>query len=337
MIDREHFGDFDGQSVHRFTLQNVQGMRAQIMTWGATLTGLRSGPEHAGMRDLVLGFRKFDDYPTHSPYFGATVGRFANRIGGARCNIDGKEIRLDPNQDGIHHIHGGSDGLSKRVWQAEAAQMRCGPSLRLTLTSPDRDQGYPGEFEAECIYELLDDNCLRIVMRASCSEPCPANLVHHSYWNLDGQGVIDQHHLQLFASSYLPTGSGQIPTGEIRPVAGSHFDFSEIRQLDHHGAPIIDNAFIIDGADALRPAAILQSQDGKKQMELWTDQPAVQCYTGFKLNVAGASGEKFGPRSGICLETEAFPDAPNKPQFPSAILRPGQLYTHEMQHRFSFS
>jgi len=335
MIERTHFGTFEDQAVERYTLRNDGGMTASIMTWGGVLCSLQGTLADGSSRSLVLGFRRFDDYPARSPYFGATVGRFGNRIGHGRYQQDGRTIQLDRNQGGEHHLHGGRAGFGRRLWQAEAADGTDGPALRLKIASADGEQGYPGALEAHCLYSLAHDNLLRIEMTATCDRPTPVNLVHHSYWNLDGSGTIDGQRLQLDADFYLPTGDGQIPTGEILKVAGTAYDFRQLRRLDRDGEPLVDHAFVLNGR-GLRRAAVLEASDGACRMELATDQPAVQCYTGFKLDIEGSAGERFPARSGLCLETEGFPDAPNKSHFPNAILQPGTTYRHVMEHRFGF-
>lgn len=335
MIEMLHAGEFEGEAVKRFRLSNDNGMTADILTWGAVLSGLAATMRDGSRRNLVLGLKDFADYPSRSPYFGATIGRFGNRIGGASFELAGQTFMLDANETGVHHLHGGAAGLGRRVWKAEAAQTALGPALCLRIVSADGDMGYPGELHAQCTYTLTNNNCLIIEMEAETDRPCPVNLVHHSYWNLDGHGTIDRHRLRLRASRYLPTGPGQIPTGEISSVEGTELDFRQLRPLDHAGPPQIDFAFVLDGEDAgTRIAAELVSSDGECRMILATNQPAVQCYSGFKLDLQTSGGKAIGPRSGLCLETEAFPDAPNKPNFPCSVLHPGEVYKHWMSHQF---
>lgn len=336
MINRERFGSFEDKPVDRFWLSNGGGMTASIMSWGGVLCSLEGTLADGSKRSLVLGFQRFDDYPPLSPYFGATVGRFGNRIGDGRFQLDGRPVQLDRNEGAAHHLHGGRAGLGRRVWDAEVEEGANGPMLHLRIASFDGDMGYPGHQETCCTYQLSHNNVLRIEMTATCDQPTPVNLVHHSYWNLDGAGTIDGHKLQLEADYYLPTGEGQIPTGEVLKVEGSAYDFRESRRLDRDGEPIIDYAFVLNGR-GLQRAATLEASDGACRMELLTDQPAVQCYTGFKLDIETKAGERFAPRAGLCLETEGFPDAPNKPHFPNAILRPGETYRHVMEHRFAFA
>ena len=355
MLERQEFGRFKGAPVSMVTLANASGMRAEILDWGATLRSLSipmgslsipmgslSNPMGSPSdlmedqrRELVLGFDSFDDYPALSPYFGATAGRFGNRIANGRLELDGSVYQLDINENGRTHLHGGADGLSMRIWATETDPS--GNAVTFSIHSPDGDQGYPGAVDARCRYELTDESTLLIEMTATASRPTPVNLIHHSYWNLDGSGVIDGHTLDVSADSMLPTDEAQIPTGEIRPVAGTDFDFRKPRPLDAKGEPIIDFAFVLPPATGIRRVAELISSDGRCRMALHTDQPALQVYTGFKMDFRASNGRHFPPRSGICLETQAFPDAPNHPDFPSAILRPGETYRHRMEHRFSWS
>lgn len=337
MIETRIVGDWQGQPVTCFDLTNASGMCASIFDWGGVLARLDATMTDGSRRNLVLGFQDFADYPDKSPYFGATVGRFGNRIGGAQFKLGGEIVKVDANEAGGNHLHGGTLGFGRRLWRGEAVTSAAGPAVSLTMSSTDGDQGYPGNLTAQCVYTLRDDNRLSIEMTATCDQPTPINLVHHSYWNLDGAGKIDRHGLQLFASHYLPTGEGQIPTGEIATVDQTELDFRHHRQMSTTGTVHIDHAFVLDEKTEMKQAAVLTSSDQQCRMALWTDQPAVQCYTGYKLNIISSQGETFEPNAGICLETEAFPDAPNKPHFPNAILHPGQTYRHRMEHYFSFT
>jgi aldose 1-epimerase len=325
----EHFGDFRGQAVERVWLDNGRGLRAAVLNWGGVLQDLTIDVDGAE-RSLVLNFADFADYPARSPYFGATVGRFGNRIGGAAFTLDGTRFDLDPNERGKNHLHGGLTGWGKRLWDIKGADAT---SVTLALASPDGEMGYPGAVEAECTYRLTED-ALVIEMTAVTTKPTPLNMVHHSYWNLDGQGSIEAHRLELDADRYLPTDDEQIPTGEILPVAGTVFDFREARRIDAAGTADYDHCMVLTDKPGMRPVADVVSGDGRVGMTLRADQPGVQFYTGFKLDITAKGGRRIGPLSGLCLETEAFPDAPNKPHFPSAILAPGETYRHVMEHRF---
>lgn len=325
----ESFGEFRGQPVERIWLENGQGLRAAVLTWGGVLQTLTADVDGTP-RPLVLGFDDFADYPAKSPYFGATVGRFGNRIGGAAFTLDGVRYELDPNERGRNHLHGGLTGWGKRLWNLEDATPT---SVTLTLTSADGEMGYPGEVEARCHYRL-DDTTLTIEMTASTTKPTPINMVNHSYWNLDGEGSVEGHRLELDADRYLPTDDEQIPTGEVLSVAGTPFDFREQRRIDAMGTADYDHCMVLTDKPGLRKVAHAVSSDGRVAMTLSADHPGVQFYTGFKLDIATRGGRKIGPRAGFCLETEGYPDAPNQPHFPNTILAPGETYRHVMRHEF---
>lgn len=325
----ERVGDACGEPVHAFVLRSASGLEARILEFGATLQSLRL-PVAGQVRELVLGFADFADYRTRSPYFGATVGRYANRIAHGRFMLDGKCFELSRNQAGRHTLHGGADNLAFRVWRGELLPE--GDGVALAIHSPDGDQGFPGDLDVIVTYRL-EALALTITLEARSDAPTPVNLTHHSYWNLDGGGTIDGHELQLEADFYLPVDADTVPTGEILAVAGTPFDFRSRRRLDALGEPCFDHCFAIRGR-GLRRAAELISADGRVRMELFTDQPGVQLYTGFKLDVTASDGRRFGPRRGLCLEAQNFPDAPNRSHFPDPFLRPGAIYRHVIAHRF---
>ena len=327
----EVFGAFEDQPVERVRLANGRGLEAAVLSWGGVLQSLTLEVD-GRPRPLVLGFDDFADYPAESPYFGATVGRFGNRIGHAAFTLNGVRYDLDANQGGVHHLHGGSKGWGRRIWRLEPGGD--GRSVMLALTSPAGDMGYPGTVEARCLYSLTED-ALEIEMTATTDAPTPINMVNHSYWNLGGRGTIEAHRLEVEADRYLPTGEGQIPTGGILPVAGTAFDFKELRRIDARGPADFDHCLVLREKAGVRRVAELVSGDGRVAMTLLADQPGVQLYTGFKMDITVADGTRIGPRAGLCLETEAFPDAPNQPGFPSAILRPNETYRHRMVHRFT--
>lgn len=328
-VEVVRIGDRVGRPVHVFRLAAPSGLEARVLDFGATLQSLRL-PVAGRMRELVLGFSDVADYAIRSPYFGATVGRYANRIAGGRFELDGRTCRLSRNQDGRHTLHGGKDNLAFRWWRGEALPE--GDGVCLAIRSPDGDQGFPGNLDVRVVYRLRD-TALRIEMEARSDAPTPVNLAHHSYWNLDGGGTVDGHLLQLEADLYLPVDADTIPTGEIRAVAGTPMDFRALRRLDGAGEPRYDHCFPVRRR-GFRRVAHLVSADGRVAMELFADQPGVQLYTGFKLDVTASDGRHFGPRSGLCLETENFPDAPNVSHFPDPFLRPGAVYRHAVEHRF---
>ncbi len=327
-VQRTLFGSYRGEEVFCFTLERG-GLVAEILGWGATLRSLRLAGTDV---DLVLGLERFEDYPAQEAYLGATVGRFANRIEGGRFTLDGRTYLLPRNEKGRHTLHGGPDNLARRVWAAEADPEGC--AVRFSIFSPDGDQGFPGNLRARCTYRLTEENVLRIEMEAETDAPTPVNFAHHSYWNLAGSGTIDGRLLTLEADRYLEAGPDTIPTGRILEVAGTRYDFREPRRIDAAGDADYDNCFVVRG-EGFRRVARLEDPSSGRSMELWADQPGVQLYTGFKLDITTSADRHIGPRAGLCLETENFPNAPNISHFPNAVLRPGETYRHVMEHRFS--
>lgn len=323
----EPAGDIEGVPVQRAILRNRGGLEAAVLSFGATLQWLRlPGPEGRPV-DLVLGFDRVEDYARLPGALGATVGRFANRIARGCFVLDGRSFALPRNQEGRHHLHGGPRGFGLRPWSMEAEP--AGDAVVLRLLSPDGDAGYPGRLEASCRYALGADDVLEIEMRATTDAPTPVNLVNHSYWNLAGGGTIDGHLLQLWADRVLEVDADTVPTGRILEVEGTALDYRRPRRLDDRGPPRLDHCFLVPG-EGLRPVARLEDPASGRVLELEADQPGVQVYSAFKLDLPGRGGVRYGPRAGLCLETEALPDAPNHPHFPSAILRPGETYRHRM-------
>jgi aldose 1-epimerase len=333
----EHFGETaDGETVRRYRIEGG-GLAASILDYGALVQDLRiegHGPP------LVLGFGRLEDYLAHSPYFGATPGRFSNRIAHGRFTIDGQTFQLDRNQDGEHHLHGGKRGIGKRVWQVvDLAPDR----LCLAIECADSEMGYPGNCRIETEYTLKPGGILSIVHRATTDRACPINITHHSYFNLDGRETILDHELMLAADGYLPTGQGQIPTGEIAPVAGTEFDFREMRPVRHlvggMQADYDHNYCLADKRERMRSVALLRSLHSGVTMEVRTGEPGIQFYCGFKLNVpvTGLDGRHYGPYAGLCLEAQNWPDAPNRPDFPNAVVLPGEILVQETDYVFARS
>ncbi len=324
----EAAGSIGTEEVRRAVLANRRGTKAGILTHGATLQYLQA-PDGT---HLALGFDTVEEYAAKPGSFGQTVGRFGNRISEGRFSLDGKTYQLAKNQGGVHHLHGGNRGFGKRPWAAEVDDAR--NAATFTLHSKDGDENYPGALDATCTYELTEDDVLRIEMVATTDAPTPINLVHHTYWTMTGSGSIDAQRLELAAESYLETDDQGIPTGRILPVAQGAFDFRSLRRLDHAGPPEIDHCFVVSGGTGMRRVALLEDPASGRALELYANQPGVQVYSAIKVDTGGRDGTHYGPRCGLCLETEAFPDAPNHPEFPSCILRPGETYRHVMEHRF---
>lgn len=343
-IERLAFGPLvDGRETSLFVLRNASGIEAAISDLGASLISLRMPDRDGQLADIVLGYGDPECYRTNPCYFAATIGRYANRIAGARFELDGNAYRLAAN-DGPNHLHGGVRGFDKRLWSAQphpGAQR-----LALRYRSADGEEGYPGNLDVEVVYELTAADTLRIDYSATTDRPCPVNLTNHSYFNLAGGGDILGHELRLAASHFTPIGEGCIPTGEVRPVAGTPFDFSipavigsriDAQDGQLRAGKGYDHNFVLHGQPGtLRTAAELYDRRSGRALRVLTTQPGVQLYTGNYLDgsVAGKGGVAYGRHAGLCVETQHFPDSPNRPAFPSVILRPGQRYRHTTVYQF---
>lgn len=343
-VERSLFGQTsDGAEVHLYTLTNAGGWEAQVMTLGATLVCFKMPDRHGKLDNVTLRLDALDDYLRGHPLFGSVVGRYANRIAGAKFTIDGVEHKLTPNA-GPHHIHGGSRGAFHRaVWDASPVHDSGGVAVRLTHVSPDGDEGYPGKLRATVTYRLTDDNELVIDYAAQTDRPTHVNLTNHAYWNLGGAGSGDVlgHELLLGADRYLPADKAKIPTGEVRDVRGTPMDFTTARtigsRIDQVEDRNYDHCYVVrkgPGQDRSLAARLSDPRSGRV-MEVWTTQPGFQLYTAKGLSDRlKAEGKPYGPYHGVCIETQHYPDAPNRPQFPSTLLRPGETYRQVTVHRF---
>jgi aldose 1-epimerase len=333
----EPFGTLGDTEVLQVTLANEAGAEAKILTWGAVIRDLVV-PATTGRQRAVLGLNRIEDYVAHSPYFGAVVGRYGNRIGAARFSLDGETFALAPNE-GRHQLHGGPAGFGTRLWSL-ADHTRT--TATLTLVSADGDMGYPGRLLATCTYELLAPATLRITLEATCDRPTPVNLTTHSYFNLDGGPDICSHHLMIAADHITPTDPELIPTGEVRRVDGTDYDFRTLRPIGAAQLMTCRTTYDINYAlrhepGVLAHAATLASRKSGITMELWTTEPGVQFYDGHMLHmpVPGLDGAAYGPRAGLCLEPQRFPDGPNRAHFPPSILRPGAVSRQASELRFT--
>ncbi|HTO30299.1 MAG TPA: aldose epimerase family protein [Pararhizobium sp.] len=325
-----------GDAVHRVVITGG-GLTAHILTWGSVIQDLRLDGHSA---PLVLGFDNLQDHLDHSPYFGATPGRNANRIGGGRFSIDGTEYQLENNENGVTHLHGGSDGLAKRIWDiVELAENR----VVLRVVDPDGRAGYPGNCTVTCTYTLSDGGVLNVLYESSTDRATICNVCQHSYFNLDGTADALGHDVMIAANDYLPTDERLVPTGEVRPVEGTAFDLRSMtsmrRQLE--GDKIgYDHNFCLSGARGPKQSvALVRSINSGVSLEVRTTEPGVQFYTGFKMNVPvpGLEGRRYGPFAGFCLETQIWPDAVNHANFPKAVLRPGDTLRQETDYVFTKS
>jgi aldose 1-epimerase len=338
----------DGREVELYVLANHDGMRASIATYGGIVTSLTVPDRYGENADVVLGFDDLGGYLAGHPYFGATVGRYGNRISSGSFTLDGQTYALARN-NGENHLHGGIEGFDKALWAAQARSLPEGPQLRLSHVSTDGDEGYPGQLNVIVDYTLTHDNELRIDYRATTDKPTHVNLTNHSYFNLAGPGGGDilNHEVRIDADHFTPVDEGLIPTGEIRRVEGTPMDF---RQPAAIGARIddddeqlrfgsgYDHNFVLNSADqGLSFAARVFEPASGRVMEVLTSEPGVQFYTANFLDgsVIGKGGVAYGRRCALCLETQHFPDSPNRPEFPTTVLRPGEVYETTTVYRFS--
>lgn len=333
-IKKKSFGVLTtGEEVDLYILK-AGDLSLGLSTFGGTLVSLMV-PSRSGARDDVfLGFSTLGAYTRAQPFFGVTVGRFANRIGGGRFELGGKTYAL-PKNDGPNTLHGGRRGFDRRVWDAEAYEEKGGVYVRLTLESADGDEGFPGNLQATVTYGLTGNDELVADYRAKVDAPCPVNLTNHTYFNLKGEGrgdVLD-HELQLHSSSVVAVGPGLIPTGKVDPVAGGPFDFRSRKSIGRDIATTsggYDHCFVVDGKEGeLRPCAEVFEPTSGRTMRVSTTQPGVQFYSGnFLDGVAGKLGSSYGKHAGFCLETQHFPDSPNRKEFPDSVFGGDRKY-HE--------
>ncbi|MDN5788466.1 aldose epimerase family protein [Pseudorhodobacter sp.] len=327
-------GQFNGQDVLQITLQADSGIRAKVLTWGAVLQDLQVPLADGRRISTTLGFNSFAAYPAHSPYFGAVVGRYANRIAGGRFTLDGRGYDLNRNEAGRATLHGGVGGFSQRLWQISGVSST---SVTLAIDSDDGDQGFPGNVQVTCRYALGSDNRLTVEYQGQCDAATPLNLTHHSYFNLDGSDDLKHHQLLIHADRYTPCDHAQIPTGSILPVEGTRFDFRQLASAMNPDHPL-DHNFVLRSAPAttLRPAAVLASTLSGLLMRVATTKPGLQVYDGHKLDlgVVETAGRAYRPFAGLCLEPQFFPNSPNIPAFPSSILQVGGKYRHETVYHF---
>ena len=342
-MERSAFGRLeDGRTVDRFVLRS-DVLEVAVLTHGATVQSVLVPDRDGNMDDIVLGFDELGGYLAPHAYIGATVGRYANRIARGRFSLDGTEHRL-PVNDGPTCLHGGTDGFDRQLWSARAGSGS--ESVELTHVSPDGDMGFPGRLTATVTF-AVNGRDLRIDYTATSDQPTVVNLTNHSYFNLAGTGSVEHHEVRLLASRFTPVDESVVPTGEITEVAGTPLDFCSFRpvgpalrepheQLRH--ARGFDHNWVIDGAGdgALRLAAQVREPGNGRALEVWTDQPGVQFYTGNLLDgtLVGKAGRVYQKGAGFCLETQHFPDSPNRPAFPSTVLRPGETYRTSTVFRF---
>lgn len=344
-VERDSFGSTtNGIAVDRYTLRNARGVMVRIITYGATVTELWTPDREGNVADVVLGFDNVPQYETQDAYFGCTVGRVAFRIANGTFVLDGKSYELARN-DGPHHLHGGTKGFSRVVWQAQPVSTSEGVGVRFTHRSPNGDQGYPGTLDVAVVYTLSEENELRIEYAATTDQPTPVNLTHHSYFNLAsaGPGDVLGHIVQVDADRWIPAEEPDLPSGEIVFTKNTPYDFNEptpigarIAQTDRRSMGY-DLCYLRNCPDGkLARVATLCEPLGGRAIDVSTTEPSVVLYTGNYLNgsLRGKGGVAYQKHAGVCLETGRPPDAVHYPHFPSTILRPGQRYDHTCVYRF---
>jgi aldose 1-epimerase len=337
----------DGQSVDLYTLHNKNGMEVKITNYGGIVVSLLAPDRNGKMADVVLGFDSLSQYLKDSPYFGALIGRYGNRIGNAKFTLNGVEYKLATN-DGKNTLHGGVKGFDKVVWKAEEVPSKDGAALSLKYASPDGEEGFPGALMVEVVYTLTNNNELKLEYHAVSDKPTVANLTHHSYFNLAGEGsgtILDQT-LKIDADRFTPTDSGLIPTGELRPVEGTPMDFRTATRIgerinaDYEPLKLAGgydhNWVLTKNTSALTLVATAEDPASGRAMDVLTTEPGLQFYSGNFLNGhhVGKHNHSYVFRSGFCLETQHFPDSPNKPEFPSTMLEAGQKYSSTTVYKF---
>ncbi|KAB2349643.1 aldose epimerase family protein [Actinomadura rudentiformis] len=348
-ISKEAFGALpSGTKIERYTLSNGRGMRVRILTYGGIVQSLDVPDRRGRSGNVALGFKSLagylsEAYATENPYFGAIIGRFGNRIGKASFTLDGKTYKV-PANDGVNSLHGGNNGFDKRVWKAQPIKKGREVSLRLTRVSPDGEEGYPGNLTTAVTYTLTPRNELRIGYKATTDKPTVVNLTNHTYFNLagEGSGGVYDHSMRINAKRYTPVDTGLIPTGKLAPVAGTPLDFTKPHKIgqrirSNHPQMVrgrgYDHNWVLNGRHAAR---VTEPRSGRI-MDVLTTEPGLQFYSGNFLTgrLVGTSGRAYRQGDGFCLETQHFPDSPNKPNFPSTTLRPGKTYNTTTTYAFS--
>ncbi len=348
-IKKEPFGKTsDGKPVDLYTLTNANGMKVRIMTYGGIIVSLETPDRKGQLADITLGYETLADYIKDTPYFGALVGRYGNRIAKGKFTLDGTEYQLAVNND-ENHLHGGLKGFDKVVWDTEKVAGAGFTGLKMSYLSKDGEENYPGNLQCMVVYKLTDENELKIEYEAVTDKATPLNLTNHAYFNLAGQGNGDilKHEIMLKADRFTPVSKTLIPIGELRSVKGTPFDFTKSTAI---GARIAadneqirfgngyDHNFVLNNQDGtLALGGVVYEKTSGRVMEFYTTQPGVQFYTGNFLDghLIGKGGKPYKFRYGFCLETQHYPDSPNQPNFPSAILKPGEKYEHVTVYKFS--
>ena len=349
-ITKVPYGQTPDGPADLFTLKNSQGMSVAITNYGGIIVSILAPDRDGNFEDVTLGFDSLTQYVEHNPFFGVLVGRYGNRIGGAMFNIDGVTYKVAGNNNG-NHLHGGNRGFDKYLWEAEIINQNGSKALQLHRVSADMEEGYPGNLDVTVVYSLDDENSLNIEYKATTDKKTIVNLTNHAYFNLSGHGngTIINHEITINANHYTPVDEGLIPTGEIATVENTPFDFRVAKRIgddidsEHPQIQIgggYDHNFVLKheaGGGSVQLAAEVYDPSSGRVMQTFTSEPGVQFYTGNFMsgNTIGKKGKKYIRRGGFCLETQHFPDSPNKPEFPSTLLEPGQLYHTTTSYKFS--
>jgi aldose 1-epimerase len=347
MIEKKPFGSVDGKNVDLYVLTNANGMKASIMTYGGTMVTLETPDKNGKMGDILLGCDTVDGFTKQTSYLNALIGRYGNRIGKGKFSLDGKEYKLAVN-NGENSLHGGLKGFDKVIWTAEPVESKKGVGLNLSYLSKDMEEGYPGNLKVNVTYMLTNKNELEIDYTATTDKPTLCNLTNHNYYNLTCcKTDILGHELTLNADKYTPVDSGLIPTGPLLPVKGTPMDFTKstavgarINAADEQikfGGGYDHNWVLNKKGKELSLAATLYESTSGRVMEVWTNEPGIQFYSGNFLDgsIIGKGGIAYKHRYGMCLETQHFPDSPNKPAYPTTTLRPGEVYKTTTIMKFS--
>ncbi len=332
----------DGRDVTLYSCTNSRGLRLSLTDYGATVVDVETPDRDGQLANINLGFRSLTGYLGPHPHFGSTIGRFCNRIAQGRFSLDGQQYQLATN-NGPNHLHGGDVGFDKHVWRAEPIETASAVGVKFTRRSVAGEEGYPGNLDVAVTYVLTSEDELRVEFTAKTDQATPINLTNHNYWNLRGAGAGDvlDHRVTMFADRYLAVDEGLIPTGELKPVAGTPLDFTTPQQLGARLDQIeaepqgYDHCFALSGQDnGLKQAARVEDPTSGRVLEIHTTQPGIQLYTANFLDGSAAHGG-FGRHEAFCLETQHFPDSPNHGAFPSTILKPGESFEQVTVHRFS--
>ncbi len=340
-ITKTPFGETpEGETIYKITVLNEGRMTMEVMTYGATLLSLKVPDRDRKPGEVTLGFHSLDGYLGDHPYFGATVGRVANRIAKAQFSLGPRKYSLSKN-DGANHLHGGVYGFHRHVWSSEVFAVDGAAGVIFRRVSPHLEENYPGKLTVSVTYTLTDHNELVLDYEATTSKTTPVSLTNHTYWNLAGpeNGNILHHDVQLNCEQYLPVDEGQIPTGEILDVAGTPMDFRKSKRVGQDIKAVtdgFDHCYVVgERRDPLKTVAMVWDRKSGRAMEVLTTMPGLQFYSGNKLDgIPGRNGIIYKQHGGLCLETQHYPNAVNEPAFPTCLLKPRDTYRHQTVHRF---